>query len=422
MATIIDYRGKSPDKTPFGVPLITAKIVKGGRIAKPSEFIAEEDYDEWMRRGLPEPGDVVMTTEAPLGEIAQLDRRKVALAQRLITLRGRPGFLDSNFLKFLMQSDFVQAQLKARATGTTVLGIKQSELRKVELLIPPFPEQQAIAELLGAIDDKIELNHQMNETLEASAQALFKSWFIDFDPVRTKAAGHTPPGMDPVTAALFPRTLKDTELGPIPLDWEVRKISEFATLEKGLSYKGQFLGDTGLPMVNLGCFKGGGRFDDASLKFYHGEYHPRHTVKPRDLVMANTDITQKREVLGSPAIVPPSPYGDTFLFTHHTFGFRFQASQQLWKLFVYYSLLREGFRERATGFATGTTVLALPRDAVLNFEFPAPPDELAIAFNSHVTPLMERAWLNHDESRSIATARDILLPKLLSGEIRVPLD
>lgn len=96
MAAIIDYRGKSPEKTTVGVPLVTAKIVKDGRIDNPDEFIAEEDYEEWMRRGMPKPGDVVMTTEAPLGEIAQLDDRKVALAQRLITIRGKPGFLDKH--------------------------------------------------------------------------------------------------------------------------------------------------------------------------------------------------------------------------------------------------------------------------------------------------------------------------------------
>lgn len=131
MAAIIDYRGKSPQKTDSGIPLVTAKIVKGGRILRPEEFIDPARYDDWMRRGYPRSGDVVMTTEAPLGEVAQLDGTKVALAQRLITLRGRNEILDNTFLKFLIQSEFVQDQLKARATGTTVLGIRQSELRKV---------------------------------------------------------------------------------------------------------------------------------------------------------------------------------------------------------------------------------------------------------------------------------------------------
>jgi len=203
MDAIIDYRGKTPRKTTSGISLITAKVVKGGRIETPDKFIAESDYTDWMRRGIPEPGDVVVTTEAPLGEVAQLGNERVALAQRLICLRGKSGVLDNGFLKFLMQSDAVQEQLRARATGTTVLGIKQSELRKVVLSLPPINEQRAIAYILGTLDDKIELNRQMNETLEAMARALFKSWFVDFEPVRAKAEGRDP-GLPKHIAGLFP--------------------------------------------------------------------------------------------------------------------------------------------------------------------------------------------------------------------------
>ena len=216
MAAIIDYRGKTPEKTAFGVPLVTAKVIKGGRIETPDEFIAEADYDSWMRRGMPTRGDVVMTTEAPLGEVAQLDGSRVALAQRVITLRGKPDLLDNTFLKFLMQSSDVQEELHYRATGTTVLGIRQSELRQVNLTLPSLPEQRAIASILGALDDKIELNRRMNATLEAMARALFQSWFVDFDPVRAKREGSAPAAMDAETAALFPSEFVDSELGLIP--------------------------------------------------------------------------------------------------------------------------------------------------------------------------------------------------------------
>src|SRR3989442_8805516 len=120
MEALIDYRGKTPEKASIGVPLITAKIVKGGRIEKPDEFIAVDDYEPWMRRGIPKAGDVVITTEAPLGEVAQLGAERIVLAQRLIALRGKPGLLDNGFLKFLLQSEDVQDQLRARASGTTV--------------------------------------------------------------------------------------------------------------------------------------------------------------------------------------------------------------------------------------------------------------------------------------------------------------
>ena len=254
MGAIIDYRGKTPKKTSSGIPLITAKIVKNGAIQSVTEFIAEEDYESWMRRGMPQPGDVVMTTEAPLGEVAQLDNRKVALAQRIITLRGKKNFLDNRFLKYLISSQYVQHQLDGRGTGTTVRGIKQSELRRVNLRFPTYLEQKAIAHILGSLDDKMELNRQMNETLEKMAQALFKSWFVDFDPVidNALAAGNEIPETLQLKAAArqalsqqssddkllpndirqqFPSTFEFSEtMGWIPEGWEAASFSRIAAL------------------------------------------------------------------------------------------------------------------------------------------------------------------------------------------------
>lgn len=142
---LIDYRGKTPKKTTSGVPLITAKIIKKGRIESPTEFISVDDYDSWMVRGFPKVGDVVLTTEAPLGEVAQLDNANIALAQRVVTLRGKTGVLDNTYLKYYFLSNVGQQRLKARETGTTVTGIKQSELREVTIDVPPYAVQVEIA-------------------------------------------------------------------------------------------------------------------------------------------------------------------------------------------------------------------------------------------------------------------------------------
>ena len=117
MSAIIDYRGKTPRKTAVGVPLITAKIVKGGRIEQPNEFIDPDEYESWMRRGTPQIGDVLLTTEAPLGEVAQLTDDRIALAQRLILLRGRPELLDNTYLKYLLISEPIQSELRGRAVS-----------------------------------------------------------------------------------------------------------------------------------------------------------------------------------------------------------------------------------------------------------------------------------------------------------------
>ena len=119
----IDYRGKTPNKTDFGIPLITAKIVKSGKILEPNEFISPDDYLDWMTRGFPEIDDVVITTEAPLGEIALIKDKNVALAQRIITLRGHRERVFNPFLKYYFQNEAGQHELQSRASGTTVFGI-----------------------------------------------------------------------------------------------------------------------------------------------------------------------------------------------------------------------------------------------------------------------------------------------------------
>ncbi len=251
---LIDYRGKTPVKTESGIPLITAKIIKGGRIETPTEFIAKDNYDSWMRRGIPKTGDVVLTVEAPLGEVAQLGHEKVALAQRVVTLRGKVGVLDSTYLLYLLQTEEMQSKLKSRATGTTVLGIKQSELRKVEIQLPPISMQVSAAAALKTLDDRIALLRETNATLEAIAQAMFKSWFVDFDPVRAKAflpspygitsdlpacglsrlassstrgaGGEGVGGMDEATLALFPDSFEESELGLVPKGWKVMPVGD----------------------------------------------------------------------------------------------------------------------------------------------------------------------------------------------------
>ena len=176
---LIDYRGKTPKKTLSGVPLVTAKIVKNGTINGYTEYIAEEDYDKWMVRGFPKVGDVILTTEAPLGEVALLKEEKVALAQRIVCLRGKDNVLDNTYLKYYLQSGKGQKSLSARESGTTVTGIKQAELRRVDIEYPAYDDQRRIASILSSLDRKIELNNKINADLEEMAQAIFKNWLSE---------------------------------------------------------------------------------------------------------------------------------------------------------------------------------------------------------------------------------------------------
>jgi type I restriction enzyme, S subunit len=303
---------------------------------------------------------------------------------------------------------------------SSVPGVNRNDLHRLPIRLPPLPEQRAIASVLGALDDKIDLNRRMCQTLEEMARALFKSWFVDFDPVRAKMAGRDP-GLPKEIADLFPSRLVDSELGPIPEGWRVMKLGAMAKIEKGLSYKGAGLTESGgVPMINLGCFGGDGLFRADKLKHYSAEYQPRHLARCGDLLVANTDMTQDRIILGSPMLVPPSLGRADSLFTHHVFALRFMPEWERYSLYCYYALLQPAFRNIAAGFATGTTVLALPRDGMEQFPIATPDDRTTAAFIDLVAPLRARQDATRAESLILGQLRDTLLPKLISGELRVP--
>ena len=409
MAAIIDYRGKSPEKTTFGVPLVTAKIVKGGRIEKPEEFIAEADFNHWMRRGMPKPGDIVMTTEAPLGEVAQLDGRKVALAQRVITLRGKPDVLDNTFLKFLLQSNPVQEELRSRGTGTTVVGIRQSELRKVSLNLPPLAEQKAIASILGALDDKIELNRRMNSTLEGMARALFQSWFVDFDPVRAKLDGRKPEGMDKATAALFPDAFQESEAGQIPKGWTIGKIHDCCVqIQNG-----------GTPRRNEPRFWDGGNIPWLAS----GE------VRQSIITATEGFITEDGLAESSAKWVPAfstvvALYGATAGQVSFISS-RLTTNQAVCALipkkdfaFFNYLTMRCATNEMENK-AVGSAQQNISKGIVEETQVVLPPITLVERFAELANPLFDRWISNLHQSRTLATLRDTLLPKLLSGELSV---
>ena len=408
MKAIIDYRGKTPRKTPSGVPLITAKIVKDGRIMPPTEFIAAGGYNSWMNRGLPEPGDVVMTTEAPLGEIGQIDNRKVALGQRLITLRGEPDVLNNTYLKFAMQAAFVQNQLKARSTGTTVLGISQRELRKVEIPLPPLSEQRRIAHILGTLDDKIELNRQMNETLEATTRAIFNSWFVKFDPVKAKMEGREPPFMDAETASLFPSAFQDSPLGKVPKGWgavslpEVIDVNPRCVLKKGTI--APYLSMQNLPTHGHRPYEWIDREFSSGTKFINGDtLLARITPCLENGKTGFVDFLDTDEVgWGSTEYIvlrpkPPLPA---------EFGYYLARSDDL-RIFAIHNMTGSTGRQR------------VPASCFDYYQFAVPTTPVAQRFGEIVKPFMKKIRENSEQFHTLAQTRDTLLPRLLSGEIRV---
>lgn len=223
---IYDGPHATPKKTTTGPIFLGISSLQGGRIdLSQSERLSEEDYLRWTRRVEPDENDVVFSYETRLGEVAIIPKGlRACLGRRMGLLRVKREAVDPHFLLYCYQGPEFQETLRQRTIhGSTVDRLPLLEMPDFPISIPELPLQQAIAHILGTLDDKIELLRSMNETLEAMTRALFKSWFIDFDPVRKKAEGQ-PTGLPPEIDALFPDSFVDSELGEIPRGWEAVPI------------------------------------------------------------------------------------------------------------------------------------------------------------------------------------------------------
>lgn len=416
---LIDCVHKTPAARSEGFPYVAIPDMKSGRIDfSNARRISPSDFVEWTRKAHPRRYDVVLSRRTNPGVTAVDDTgTEFALGQNLVLLRADGNAVHPPFLRWLCRGPEWWGQIeKYLNVGAVFSSLRCGDVPNFEFTIPTLTEQCEIASILGALDDKIELNRRMATTLEEMARALYRSWFVDFDPVKAKAEGLAPAFMDEATAALFPDRFGDDGL---PEGWRLRSLGEFFKFQRGLSYKGKFLTEAGAPMINLGCFKGDGGFDSAKIKNYSGETKERNWVQPGDLVFANTDMTQNRLILGSPHIVEGNS-DEALLYSHHVFAGRPTTTEsRLWTRFLFFQLLQPEFRDRAEGFATGTTVLFLPADAAEALSFAAPDLRHVQAFNDETDPWLERSRNLRSENRGLAELRDTLLPKLMSGELRV---
>ena len=390
---LIDYRGKTPPKTDSGVRLITAKVVKGGQIHnEPAEFIAADFYDEWMRRGLPQKLDVLLTTEAPLGEVAILrDEERIALAQRIILLRAKPGLIDPHFLFYALQSDFGQGELKARSSGTTVLGIKQSELRQVRIPLFPLPTQQRIGAILSAYDELMENSQRRIRILEAMARALYREWFVHF-----RFPGHEK----------LPRVA--SPLGDIPKGWEVKPIQQFGQVITGKTpskANADFYGDD-VPFVktpdmhgNMFILSTGDRLSAAGAESQANKTLPAGSICVScigtiGVVSITTEDCQTNQQINSVVLENEASREVLFL--------RLQDAKQ--------TLENLG--------ANGATMGNVNKGKFEAMEIVSSPAGLLAEYHRLAQPMFAEILTLSREIQNLRRTRDLLLPRLLSGQIQ----
>jgi type I restriction enzyme S subunit len=376
----IDYRGKTPDKKDAGIPLITAKIVKAGKILPANEFIAVEDYDSWMTRGLPEINDIVLTTEAPLGELALIKNTNVALAQRIITLRGKKDLVFNPFLKYYFQSELGQHELQSRASGTTVFGIKASVLKKVPVNLPEISEQKAIANILSSLDDKIDLLHRQNKTLEEMAETLFRQWFIE-------------------------------EAGE---DWEDVPLVDFFDFLEGPGIRNWQYTESGTPFINIRLISNG-NIDISKASFIsdeeaNGKYNHFH-LQAGDMIVSTSGT------LGKNAIV--RDYHLPLML--NTSVIRFKPKDGKSHSFMYQYLNSKLFQEHLESAASGSVQANFGPVHLKQMTINIPAQDILSKYLKQADSFYEKIRINQKQIKTLEKLRDNLLPKLMSGEVRVKL-
>ena len=323
--------------------------------------------------------------------------------------RAKEG-IDQDFLYYCMASQSFVDFADSGSEGTRMPRAQWEWVSRYKFDLPSLVEQQRIAHILGTLDDKIELNRQMNETLEATARAIFKSWFVDFDPVKAKMEGRKPPCMDAETAALFPLGFQDSPLGKIPREWDVGTLGN-------LSHQPQY------------GYTASATDESVGAKFLRiTDINKRAWVDWNSVPyceITDKDFEKYRLRKGDVLIARMADPGHGVLIEEDqeavfaSYLIRFCPIHSEYARFLQYWLRSDSYWKLVKGREIGTTRASLNAKTLSGFPLVIPPLDIVEVFSSRVSSLRDRVVANTSEAESLANLRDTLLPKLLSGEIRV---
>ena len=389
------------------VPWLTPKDLSGSParvVARGSRNLSRAGLANSSARLVP-PGTVLLSTRAPIG-YAAIAGGEISTNQGFRNLLPR-GAVRSDFLYYWLKAN--TEALERHAVGTTFRELPGSVLKRIRIPLPPLSEQRAVARVLGALDDKIEANRRMSATLEGLAQAVFKDWFVDFGPVRAKAAGRARYLPDPLWS-LFPDRLVESELGEIPEGWEVGCLGD-------LSCKPQY------------GYTASARADPAGPKF----------LRITDINKSNwinwgvvpycdidrDDIKKYALVKGDILIARMADPGHGVLIEENrnavfaSYLIRFRPLQQYYGRYLQYWLRSPSYWSLVKARAVGTTRVSLNAKVLGDFPIVVPSSEVLEAFSELIEDLRSRVVTNSSEEQTLGAMRDTLLPKLVSGELRV---
>ena len=409
--TLIDCDHRTPPAADSGYPYVAIPQLKEGRIVlNDVRRISPEHFAEWTRKAKPQHHDVILSRRCNPGETAYVPAGlECALGQNLVLLRADGKMLFPPFLRWLVRGTDWWEQVRTFINvGAVFDSLKCADIPNFSMPLPPLAEQKAIAAVLGALDDKIELNRRMNATLEAMARALFQSWFVDFDPVRAKLDGRPPAALDPATAALFPEHFAHGEHDMLPVGWRLAAIEEVCAINAWTLGKNDDLETLEYVEIsevsrgniaNIATYPRGDEPSRARRRLRHGDT-VLSTVRPdRGSYFLALKPPENRVASTGFAVLTPTKVPWSFLHAAMTMP---EVSDHLGQM------ADGGAYPAVRPEIIGAMQVALP-DAPKILE----------AFHRTCSPLFEQAEANRSQSRTLATLRDTLLPKLLSGELSV---
>ena len=405
--SLIDCDHRTPPAAAEGLPYIAIPQLKNGHIDLSSaRRISPSDYAEWTKKLKPRAHDVVVVRRCNSGDSALVPPGlDCAIGQNLVVLRSNATSVEPKFLRWLIKGPGWWDQVaKFINVGAVFDSLRCRDIPNFELTIPPTEDQRQIAALLDALDGRIALLRETNVTLEAIAQALFKSWFVDFDPVRAKQQGLAPAGMDETTAALFPDSFEKSALGAVPMGWKVRALDEVATYLNGLALqKFPPSDDSWLPVIKIAQLRKGDTVGaDRSSRNLKSEY----IVHNGDVLFSWSGSLEVEVWCG----------GEGALNQH-----LFKVTSKALPKWFYLRWTRHHlshFRQIAASKAT--TMGHIQRAHLSEAKVLVPPDLLLGAMDDYFGPLLARSVENELQAQTLATLRDTLLPRLISGQLRLP--
>lgn len=355
------------------------------KIKSDTKKVNEDEFNKYQKPL--SDNTILLGINGTIGNLAFYKGEKCVLGKSACYINVNE-YIDKRFLYYNFVSTDFQSFLEGIATGTTIPNVPLKGLREYSFLLPPLPEQRAIAGVLSSLDDKIDLLHRQNKTLEAMAEALFRQWFVE--------------------------PCKDG----LPEGWEEGKIGDFVNIQRGISYSGKTLGKPGegLPMHSLNSIDIDGNYKYDGIKYFVGLAKISQILSPGDLLIINTDMTPENRIIGWPVFVPEKYIKS--VCTHHLYRVHL-LSNRITKLYLYYLLRSKEYREELANASNGTTVSMLSKGAIENIKIIFPSLDSIQEFGEQAKVLMNKRLLNQYLIESIIKIRDTLLPKLMNGEVRV---